>query len=359
MDDLLAGLGQEVRSGTLHGPSEDEQVASRVDGRAHPLAEVFPLLKGEEYRQLRDSVEDFGLLHPVSVTPEGVILDGRNRWKACRDLANARSEEPLPHRARVRYRVEHLDAEQQVEFILARNLRRRHQSISQRAMMAAGVRKFPHFGSLSQAERGRLFSVSRETVQFADAVLDSGDETLAARVEVGRVAVSKAAKDLRRAKAPAKPPEPTTAPQQEPEDLAPESQSLSEWLDEAIIPSDPDPEPQLPQPDTLDLAEPESPLRRRREPRDEPLQTTPAPHTPSVEEQGPQPTWEALVPVLVEQATASDRAETRTLAHRDEVLAVLALLAGLRLDPEEWLLVMKRAGRHVPPVDARSWALGR
>ncbi len=74
-------------------------------------------------------------------------------------------------------------------------------------MTAARVRNFPQFATATQDERARLFAVSRETVQFADKVLDSGDEELIAQVDAAEFAVSRAAKSLR-----PKPSRPTNPP---------------------------------------------------------------------------------------------------------------------------------------------------
>ena len=50
---------------------------------AHPAAKVFPMLGPDEMAALRGDIKKNGLRHPI-VMFEGMILDGRNRYEACR-----------------------------------------------------------------------------------------------------------------------------------------------------------------------------------------------------------------------------------------------------------------------------------
>lgn len=50
----------------------------------HPIADVFPLIKGEQFDQLVEDIRANGLYDPIWLHPEdGSIIDGRSRYKAC------------------------------------------------------------------------------------------------------------------------------------------------------------------------------------------------------------------------------------------------------------------------------------
>lgn len=50
----------------------------------HPAALLFPLTTGSEFDELRESIRTNGLREPI-VLFEGLILDGRNRYRACQE----------------------------------------------------------------------------------------------------------------------------------------------------------------------------------------------------------------------------------------------------------------------------------
>lgn len=50
----------------------------------HPYADEFPMASEEELEELTASISTVGLIHPVILTPDGLVLDGRNRLEACK-----------------------------------------------------------------------------------------------------------------------------------------------------------------------------------------------------------------------------------------------------------------------------------
>lgn len=50
----------------------------------HPYADEFPMASQDELDELAASIATVGLIHPVVLTPQGLVLDGRNRLAACK-----------------------------------------------------------------------------------------------------------------------------------------------------------------------------------------------------------------------------------------------------------------------------------
>jgi hypothetical protein len=94
------------------------------------LSTAFPSMDDDDYAHLRDSIRRYGVREPV-VTYQGKIIDGRHRWKAAQELGL-----PCPT-------VEWDGEGSVVDFVIDKNLNRRHLTPSQRA--AAAARLMPFF----------------------------------------------------------------------------------------------------------------------------------------------------------------------------------------------------------------------
>lgn len=158
----------------------------------HEVANIFPMMSDEEYRNLVNDVKENGQHMPIYIW-QNKIIDGRNRYKACCELGIA----PL---------VEQWDGEGSlVSFVVSLNLNRRHLDTSQRAMVAgklANIRLGDNqhregaeisAPSIAQPEAARMLNVSRESVQDARKVIEKALPDMARLVERGDVAVSFAA----------------------------------------------------------------------------------------------------------------------------------------------------------------------
>ena len=119
-------------------------------GEVHPAAAVFPMLTDDELDQLAESIAEDGLLQALVLTPEGALLDGRNRLAAC-------------ERAGVEPTFVVYDGDP-VGFVAASNVHRRHMSTGARAMAVAqmlydaGRRSNGRWkrGSVPDADNGEL-----------------------------------------------------------------------------------------------------------------------------------------------------------------------------------------------------------
>jgi ParB-like chromosome segregation protein Spo0J len=87
---------------------------------AHPLADALPALRSKEYQELLADIQAHGLLDAITLY-EGKVLDGRNRLRACQE-------------AGIEPRFENYPGCDPAAYVIAKNVRRRHLSPSQRAM---------------------------------------------------------------------------------------------------------------------------------------------------------------------------------------------------------------------------------
>jgi len=94
--------------------------------RPHPLAALFPELPPEELAELARDIRERGQLEPI-ILHKGLILDGRNRYRACQIASVKPQTEEFNSKATKR---------SPSEFVLSRNLRRRHLSLGQKAAIA-------------------------------------------------------------------------------------------------------------------------------------------------------------------------------------------------------------------------------
>lgn len=160
----------------------------------HELANIFPMMSESEISELSRDIAENGQQESIIIY-QGKILDGRNRYQACQ-------------KAGIQPVYEDYEGEDPLSFVISLNLRRRHLSESQRAMVAQSVANLGHgerrakdvaiatpFSQVSQPEAAEMLNVSRDSVIRAAKVAKSGDESLIEAVEQGKVSVS-AASDL-------------------------------------------------------------------------------------------------------------------------------------------------------------------
>lgn len=94
--------------------------------KIHPYANIFPEMNQHEFSALKDDIKANGLREPI-LTYERMILDGRNRFKACQELGIT-----------PRYR-EWTENGSAISLVVSLNLRRRHLTPSQVNAIGADV----------------------------------------------------------------------------------------------------------------------------------------------------------------------------------------------------------------------------
>lgn len=168
--------------------------------RSHPAADIFPMMTDGELSSLSSDILNHGQHEPILLIEENretLILDGRNRYEACR-------------RAGVQPKTKIWLGDDPIAFVWSRNAERRHLSESQRAMIGERFATLKHGGDRksadikasgdalmsdrsSQESAAKLVGVSRTLVQRARKVRAKGAPELVAAVESGTVSVTAAA----------------------------------------------------------------------------------------------------------------------------------------------------------------------
>ena len=153
----------------------------------HFYATYFPMIIGDERRDLEISLRANGLRDPI-VIYDGKILDGRNRFEIGKKVTALHFAE-----------FKGTDDEA-LKFVFDKNVARRHLDESQRAMIAAelvttvrGSNQHSSLEGCSQSRAAQLTGIGLETVKRGCVVKQKGCPELIEAVKSGTVAVSRAA----------------------------------------------------------------------------------------------------------------------------------------------------------------------
>jgi hypothetical protein len=158
----------------------------------HPTAALFPLILGAEFGALVADIRDNGQMEPIVIDSDGVLIDGRNRGRACDLLGIAPN-------------VKTYDGADVLQYVISHNLHRRHLTDGQRAMIAARIatrKPGEHDGKPcgttelppTTDEAADLFKVKAGSVYKAKVVIKHGTESLQNLVANGGAPVLTAAR---------------------------------------------------------------------------------------------------------------------------------------------------------------------
>ncbi len=167
----------------------------------HDLSKLLPIMSELEFQALKADIAENGLKEPIQLF-ENKILDGRHRFRACKELSSEKSLKSPPT-------FEDFDGTEfgARQYVASLNMLRRHLSKSQKAMVlvmagfvappeGGGKRRKYGTGREAIMEIGRKYGVNHMTLYKAAYVRDR-DLELAKAVVSGRYSVPAAEKIIR------------------------------------------------------------------------------------------------------------------------------------------------------------------
>ncbi len=155
----------------------------------HPLSSYFPLMEGEEFKELVEDIKENGLRNRI-ILYDGKILDGRNRYNACLEV-------------QIKMLFTDYEGDDPLQYVISQNLKRRHLTASQRAAIATNLlskfeeeakerqkghagtapgkskslrETFPQVSGKARDKAGEAFGVSGKLVEEAQSIKEESPE---------------------------------------------------------------------------------------------------------------------------------------------------------------------------------------
>jgi len=174
----------------------------------HKIADLFPMMSNEEYKSLVDDIRQNGQMEPIIIY-EDKILDGRNRYKACLELG-------------LKPKMIDFNGNNPLSFVISKNLKRRHLTASQQAVIAlevlpmleeeakkrqyAGVNQYSREVALvpqgsngkSRDKAAELFGIGKRYISDAKMISQKAPEMLD-EIRSGEKTIKEAVKEVKRA----------------------------------------------------------------------------------------------------------------------------------------------------------------
>ena len=168
---------------------DKESKIHRIAGfEIHSLAGRFPQLSEAEQEELTADINKHGQLEPI-VLYEGKILDGRNRARACETL-------------KIEPTTKEYTGDDPRAFVVSENIKRRHLTTSQRAMLVVELEQYEHGGARNfqdanwhletRATLAESLKVGPRSVARAKRVINSGAHEVVEAVESGKLSLGAA-----------------------------------------------------------------------------------------------------------------------------------------------------------------------
>ena len=133
----------------------------------HPACAAWPLLPEADLKELTEDIKIHGQIEPITLTPDGQLLDGRCRALACEAVG-------------IEPRTVVYDGDDPVGYVISRNKLRRHLTRAQLILATAKLADLP---------RGRP---TKENISPRDIYSEKRIEKLAEQIEVGKATLNRA-----------------------------------------------------------------------------------------------------------------------------------------------------------------------
>jgi ParB-like chromosome segregation protein Spo0J len=168
--------------------------------RENPLnGEIFNDVPAEKYAALKDYIQRTGLLKPIILNGENIILAGHIRFRICKELG---------HKTIPIQRVRFSDAKKETELLIKDNLLTRALTpieIAKAGIHLEGIaQKWKRDGKILRDEIARQLGISSSQYGNIKAILSSGNSDLVGRVNRGELSVARAYSILRQEREKAK-----------------------------------------------------------------------------------------------------------------------------------------------------------
>lgn len=142
----------------------------------HPIANIYPMMTGDDYRALVDDIRENGQREPIYLY-EDMILDGRNRYAACLEIG-------------IEPKYKEYTGNEPTKFVISYNEKRRHLTPSQRA--ACALAALPHLEVEAKKRQGERSDLSVNLCQRIDRSPERATEQAAQMFGTNRQYVSDA-----------------------------------------------------------------------------------------------------------------------------------------------------------------------
>jgi len=160
-----------------------------VGDEYHPLCLLFPQADDQTNSDLTDDIKANGQRDPI-VLYRGQILDGRNRYLACKE-------------AGINPQYEHFEGNDTgaLRYVISKNMYRRHLNESQRAQLAQKILKLSRASDtpLTQKQAAKQMNVSERSLNRAAKIDEFASDEAKAIIDEKKITVSKAADALKEA----------------------------------------------------------------------------------------------------------------------------------------------------------------